>query len=81
MVVKIVPDIQKLKPLERIRFKAEVDGTENKTVTWSVNDTDGGNIDENGMYQAPYAPGTYEIVACSNADEDSRTSAFVIVEE
>lgn len=81
IVVKIVPDIQKLKPLERIRFKAEVEGSENKTVTWSVNDTDGGNIDENGLYQAPSAPGTYEIIACSNADEESRTSAFVIVEE
>ncbi len=81
VIVKIVPDIQKLKPLERIRFKADVEGTENKTVTWSVNDIDGGNIDENGLYQAPSAPGTYEIVACSNADEESRTSAFVIVEE
>lgn len=81
VVVKIVPDIQKLKPLERIRFKAEVEGSENKTVTWSVNDSDGGNIDENGLYQAPSAPGTYEIVASSNADEESRTSAFVIVEE
>lgn len=81
IVVRITPDIQKLKPLERIRFKADVEGAEDKTVIWSVNDADGGNIDDNGLYQAPSAAGTYEIVACSRADEESRTSAFVIVEE
>lgn len=81
VVIRITPDIQKLKPLERIRFMAEVEGTADKGVVWSVKDADGGNIDENGLYQAPSAPGTYEISAVSQADSDSRTSAFVIVEE
>lgn len=81
IVIKITPDISKLKPLERVRFVAEVEGSDNDSVIWSVNDADGGNIDENGLYQAPSTPGTYEIVACSTSDESSRTSAFVIVEE
>lgn len=81
VVIRITPEIQKLKPLERVRFKADVEGTENKTVIWSVHDADGGNIDENGLYQAPSAEGTYEIVARSSDDENIRSSAFVIVEE
>lgn len=81
VVVRVIPDIQRVRPLERIRFKAEVDGSENQNVIWSVNDADGGNIDDNGLYQAPSAEGTYEIVAQSSADEGSRTSAFVIVGE
>lgn len=81
ILIRISPDIQKLKPLERVRFMAEVSGTEDKSVTWSVSDPEGGSIDDNGLYQAPSVEGTYEIVACSNADGESRTSAFVLVEE
>ena len=51
------------------------------TVTWSVSDPEGGSIDENGLYQAPSVEGTYEVIACSNADGVTRTSAFVLVEE
>ena len=81
VTVRVTPDIRKLKPLERVRFKADVEGSADKTVVWSVNDADGGNIDENGLYQAPSTAGTYEIIAASSADESSRTSAFVIVED
>lgn len=79
VVVRITPDIQKLKPLERVRFTAEVEGTADKGVIWSVKDPDGGNIDENGLYQAPSVEGSYEIGAVSTADSESKTSAFVIV--
>ncbi len=81
IVIKITPDIRKLKPLERVRFVAEVEGSEDGSVTWVVNDENGGNIDVNGLYQAPSTPGTYEIVATSTADHKSRSSAFVIVED
>lgn len=74
-------DIQKLRPLERVRFTAEVDGTEDKSVTWSVSDPEGGSIDDNGLYQAPSEEGTYEVIARSNADGETRTSAFVLVGE
>lgn len=81
VVIRISPDIQKLKPLERVRFTAEVDGTDDKSVTWSVSDPEGGSIDDNGLYQAPSEEGTYEVVARSNADGETRTSAFVLVGE
>lgn len=81
IVIRISPDIQKVKPLERVRFLAEVSGTEDKGVTWSVNNPEGGSIDDNGLYQAPSEEGTYEVVARSNADGETRTSAFVLVEE
>lgn len=79
--IKITPDIHKLKPLERVRFAADVEGCEDRSVIWSVNDAAGGTIDTNGLYQAPSAAGTYEIVATSVADNNSKTSAFVIVED
>ncbi len=81
IVVRITPDIRKTDPLERVRFTAEVKGTADTSVIWSVADADGGNIDENGLYQAPSTPGTYEIVAASTADAECRASAFVIVGE
>ena len=81
ITVQIAPLIHKLKPLERVRFTAAVEGTEDKTVSWSVVDADGGSIDDNGLYQAPSAAGTYEISVCSNDDPTSRISAFVIVED
>lgn len=80
IVVKITPDIRKIEPLGRIHFTAEVTGTADNGVIWSVGDPDGGNIDENGLYQSPSTPGTYEIIATSTSDSESRTSAFVIVE-
>ena len=46
-----------------------------------MNDPEGGSIDDNGLYQAPSEEGTYEVVARSNADGETRTSAFVLVEE
>ncbi len=78
--VKINPEIHKMKVLERMHFEAEVSGTADKGVTWSVQDAEGGKIDQNGLYQAPSKPGTYEIVAESTADPEIRISAFIIVD-
>ncbi len=79
--IKINPDIYKMKVLERMHFTADVIGTADKGITWSVKDGEGGKIDQNGLYQAPSIPGTYEIVAASKVDPEAKTSAFVIVEE
>jgi hypothetical protein len=79
--VKINPEINKMKVRERMHFEAVVSGTADKGVTWSVKDEEGGKIDQNGLYQAPSKPGTYEIVAANTSDPTAATSAFVIVEE
>lgn len=81
VTVKIQPELHKMKVMERVHFTAIVSESADKGVTWSVQDGDGGKIDQNGLYQAPSSPGTYEIVACSSADPEVKASAFVIVSD
>jgi len=80
ITLSIQPEVHKMKVMERFHFKAQVNGTTDKSVEWLLQDADGGKIDQNGLYQAPSNPGTYEIVAVSKADKEVKTSAFVIVE-
>ena len=76
----VTPEFSRLGCREKLQFQAEVVGSEDKSVTWSVKEDNGGVIDHNGLYQAPEQPGTYEIVAVSGADDSVSASAFVIVE-
>ncbi len=78
--LSIAPEFSRVAARGTIHFKAEVTGSEDKSVHWVVKDANGGVIDHNGIYQAPELPGTYEIMAISSADEDTAASAFVIVE-
>ena len=78
--LSITPEFSHVSTRGTIRFQAEVTGSEDKSVRWSVKEENGGVIDHNGIYQAPELPGTYEIVAVSNSDESVTASAFVIVE-
>ncbi|MCD7829580.1 MAG: immunoglobulin domain-containing protein [Clostridiales bacterium] len=76
----VTPEFSRLARRGTQRFQAEVIGSEDKTVSWSIREENGGAIDRNGIYQAPELAGTYEIVAVANADETVTASAFVIVE-
>ncbi len=76
----VTPEFSHVKLRGTVRFQAEVTGSEDKSVRWSVKEDNGGVIDHNGIYQAPELPGTYEITAVSGADESITASAFVIVE-
>ena len=76
----VTPEFSRLNCRGKLQFQAEVVGSEDKSVTWSVKEESGGVIDRNGLYQAPETPGTYEITAVANADESIGASAFVIVE-
>ena len=76
----VTPEFSRLGCRGKLRFQAEVVGSEDKSVTWSVKEENGGAIDRNGLYQAPELPGTYEITAVAGADESVSASAFVIVE-
>jgi hypothetical protein len=78
--VAIVPEISRLSKREQLHFKAVVEGSDDKSVVWEVRDPDGGEIDSNGVYQAPETQGTYEITVRSTSDGAARASAFVIVE-
>ncbi len=76
----VTPEFSHVAPRGNLVFQAEVTGSEDKGVRWSVKESNGGVIDHNGIYQAPELPGTYEILATSTADESITASAFVIVE-
>lgn len=78
--LSVTPEFSHVHPRGTVRFRAEVTGSEDQGVRWSVKEDNGGAIDYNGIYQAPELPGTYEIVAVSTADESVTASAFVIVE-
>ena len=72
--------ISRLERRGKLQFQADVVGSEDKGVIWSVKESNGGAIDHNGLYQASEEPGTYEIVAAARADSSVTASAFVIVE-
>ncbi len=78
--ITLMPEVARLGKGERLRMKGIVEGSQDKGVIWSVKDENGGEIDENGFYQAPELQGTYEIVGTSSADPSISASAFVIVE-
>ena len=78
--LSVTPEFSRLGCREKLQFQADVVGCEDKSVTWSIQEENGGQIDHNGLYQAPELPGTYEIIAVSGADETVSASAFVIVE-
>jgi len=60
-------------------YGATVTGTATTTVTWSVQEQNGGTISSAGVYTAPEAAGTYTIVATSTADNTKRATAPVTV--
>ena len=78
--IRVTPEFSRISCRGRLQLQAEVTGSEDRSVLWSVKEENGGAIDRNGMYQAPELPGTYEITAVSGADESVCASAFVIVE-
>ena len=78
--VAIIPEITRVTKLEQVKLKAVVTGSDDKSVTWIVKEKNGGEIDKNGVYKAPEAKGTYEVIARSVADPDIQASAFIIVE-
>jgi hypothetical protein len=59
---------------------AIVTGFANTNVTWSVDEPQGGSIDQNGLYAAPNVPGTYHVRATSAADNTKFAVAVVTVQ-
>ena len=78
--ISVTPEFTHVAPRGMAFFKSDVTGSEDKSVRWAVKGENGGAIDQNGIYQAPELPGTYEITATSNADSSIAASAFIIVE-
>lgn len=63
-----------------LNFTAAVVGTANTAVTWSVQGGDGnGTITQSGVYTAPGNPGTYTVVATSQADSTKQGTVVITV--
>jgi hypothetical protein len=61
-------------------FTATVGNAPDTSVTWSVQEgAAGGTVDQQGLYTAPAAPGTYHVVATSNFDQSKSATATVAV--
>jgi hypothetical protein len=58
---------------------ATVTGASNQEVTWSVKEGGGGAITAAGYYTAPGNPGTYQVIATSQADPESKGTAIITV--
>ena len=77
--MKLDPTTVTLRGGQRQTFKVTVTGVSSPAVTWSVEEQDGGAIDENGVYTAPYFKGTYHVKATSVAKPELSRTAEVTV--
>lgn len=60
-------------------LSASVTGTRNTSVTWTVDQANGGTITGTGVYTAPETPGTYNVTATSVVDNSKKASATITV--
>ncbi|HEX6895849.1 MAG TPA: hypothetical protein VF146_11285 [Bryobacteraceae bacterium] len=64
---------------ETRRFIASVNGTDEKTVSWAVEEENGGTITDLGVYTAPTIQGVYHVTATSKANPQKKAVATVTV--
>ncbi|HQR29407.1 MAG TPA: hypothetical protein PLL32_03285, partial [Anaeromyxobacteraceae bacterium] len=67
IVVATAPAEGELEPGGSMQFSAQVTGTANGAVRWSVDEADGGTVSSSGLYTAPATEGTYHVRAESVA--------------
>ncbi len=82
-VVTVTPVLALVAEGGGMTFSANVAGTTNQTVSWSVNGTAGGNssvgiISTGGAYVAPSIPGTYTVTATSALDGSTGTAQVTV---
>jgi len=62
-----------------VTFNAVVKGLGRSTVKWTVDEPDGGEIDQDGRYLPPARPGTYHVTAVPTLDPQVSAQATVVV--
>ncbi len=77
--VTITPAKATLFAGETQKFVATVFGLEDQSVTWSVDEENGGTIAESGQYTAPKIQGVYHVTATSRARPEIKGVATVTV--
>ena len=63
VVVATVPAETSVEPGQTVKFVAQVSGSADTSVRWSVDEADGGTIDATGLYTAPAIEGTFHVSA------------------
>ena len=79
ITVTITPAKATLFAGETGTFLATVVGINNKAVTWSVAEEDGGTITDMGLYTAPKIQGVYHITAISRNRPEAKGVATITV--
>ena len=64
---------------ETRRFIASVTGTDEKTVSWAVEEENGGTITNLGFYTAPTIQGVYHVTVTSRVNPQKKAVAIVTV--
>jgi hypothetical protein len=78
--ITISPNTATLEPTNHFTFVANVTGTTNTAVTWTVQEgTAGGSITAAGVYTAPPSNGTFHVIATSQADSTRHSQAIINV--
>lgn len=77
---RVEPATAALAPGGTRAFAARMKGLPRNTVTWSVEEADGGAITAEGLYTAPGRSGTYHVTATSTLDSSVSASATVRVD-
>jgi hypothetical protein len=79
--VQVTPALALWAPGSMNQLTATVSGTSETSVTWSVEEGPvGGSVDSHGLYTAPQTPGTYHVVATSNADPSQSAVARIQID-
>jgi hypothetical protein len=79
VTVTIAPVKATLLAGETQTFVASVVGPGDKSVSWSVEEEDGGTIMDSGLYTAPKIQGLYHITATSRGKPQAKAVATITV--
>jgi hypothetical protein len=80
LTVAVQPQTATVTLSDPVPLAAAVVGSANTNVTWRVVESDGGSITTGGVYTAPDHPGTFHVVATSDADPTRADTATITVQ-
>ena len=79
--IVVTPATSTLDQLESATLAATVHNATNTTVSWSVQEANGGSVTGAGVYTAPGSAGTFHVVATSAADTSKTATCTITVRD
>jgi len=77
--ISVQPNAVSMTAGESTTFRAQVSGTVNAAVVWSVQEPSGGQISSSGNYTAPASFGVFHVMATSQADSSKSALTTVTI--